>query len=154
MKVEMRGISADAEEETDFTCWFSEIFFLIIQLIFLSFVAEWTSNFSLAHKLIWPLWSHLIFSPNKDDLSHSAWMTFTGISKRVKERQTFSSIKSFEQDGRSFCPLFLAAESLQHEERTSNLWTDNSWEFIPSSFVTFLEKWAARSIKLDVLFRL
>ena len=45
-------------------------------------------------------WSRHIISPNGDYESNSARTTFPGISNSVKARQTTSSTKSFELDGR------------------------------------------------------
>ena len=85
-------------------------------------VAERMSNFCLAHKLIWPLWSRRIFSPNRDDLSHSAQMTFSSNAMAVKARETPSSSAYFRVGQTS--PFFLfSSRSHHHEKGTSNLWT-------------------------------
>ena len=64
----------------------------------------------LARKLFWPLVLSYIF-PNGDDESHSARMTFPGISNSVKARQTTSSSATFKQDGRISVCSFPAAKN-------------------------------------------
>ena len=61
-------------------------------------------------------WSRHIFSPNGDDESHLARMTFPGISNWVKTGQTTSSSVSLEQDGCVSVLALMAAITLHHEE--------------------------------------
>ena len=73
------------------------------------YVTERTSYFW--HVNYFDHWSHHIISPNGDDESHSAWMTFPDILNSVKARQTTSSSKSFELDRRIFVRSFITSDS-------------------------------------------
>ena len=77
-------------------------------------VAERTSYFCLARKLIWPLWSSHIFTQWGWLILFSQTI-FPDNIKMVKAYQTFSSLDSFEKDGRLSAPC-IEAESQHHEE--------------------------------------
>ena len=71
---------------------------------FTKYVAVWNHRVAERISYVWRInyfyrWSRHIFSPNGDDESHSARMTFPGKSNSVKARQTRSSSGSYEQDG-------------------------------------------------------
>ena len=70
--------------------------FCVFIVVFLTYECpfDWfkivAERICLVSKIIWPLWSRLIFSPNEDDLSHSARMTFSGNIKGSENACTFS----------------------------------------------------------------
>ena len=68
-------------------------------------------------------WSRHIFSPNGDDEFHSARMTCPGKSISVKARQTFSSSKSCERDGRISVLSLPSGRIITSWGEPSGLWT-------------------------------
>ena len=68
------------------------------------------------------MWSCHIFSPNGDDLSHSAWMTFLGDTNCSESMRIFLSSAIFWAGW--ICPLFLSSSrTIHHAESIFNLWT-------------------------------
>ena len=92
------------------------------ELNVIAVVAERTSYFCLACKLIWPLWSSHIFT-------QGGWLIlfspdhFPDKIKMVKAHQILSSTEPFEQDGRSFCLLPYSIRITTPWGKPSDLWT-------------------------------